>query len=49
MVSAGGRQRIVLTLQKVVFENNKVPTGFAKYVEEEIDQLLQSFLTLEDV
>ena len=41
MVSSGGKQRIVLTVQRVNLEGYEVPCGFARYIEEEIRQLLE--------
>ena len=41
MVSAGGKQRIGLTIQRVNFEVCKVPCNFARYIDEEIEQLLE--------
>ena len=40
MVSAGGKQRIYLTVQRAIFEGYKLPCNFASYIEEEIQQLL---------
>ena len=40
MLSAGTRQRIVLTVHRALFEGYKLPCSFESYVEEEIEQLL---------
>ena len=40
MASTGARQRIVLSVHRATFEGYELPRDFARYVEEEIQQLL---------
>ena len=41
MNSIEKRQRIVLTVHRAIFEQYKLPCEFARYVNEEIEHLLQ--------
>ena len=40
LVSLGGKQRIVLTVDKAIFEGYEVPTDFGKHVNDEVNALL---------
>ena len=42
LVSMAGKQRIVLAVDKKIFEGYKIPTGFAKYINDEVNALLHS-------
>ena len=42
MVSIAKRQRIALSIHNDFFENAKLPFNFAKYIDEEIEELFCS-------
>ena len=37
-----GKQRIVLTVDKTIFQGYKVPSNFAKFVNDEVEELLDT-------
>ena len=41
MTSIGARQRIGISVHRAIFEGFQLPSHFAHYVEQEIEQLLQ--------
>ena len=42
LISFCGKQRIVLTVDKAIFEGYEVPKNFEQFVNDEVDALLNS-------